>query len=278
MRYFLTAVIGMSVVATTAVAQTASTTAPLMPIGPWNVEYAEQMCLISRPYRSGSDTVIFGIRTGLSEAWSTLFVAQPLVATDTKNRRGTMVISAGEPAGKEKQPFESRVAPAAKLRFLTTEIEQSTIDAIEQAKAVTLVFAGKETQGFSVTNLAKAREALRLCDRDLMKSWGFDLAAREKIATPAKFTGSPAQFFGPGSYPSSARAVGETGRVVTLFSVGTDGRAHDCKVVISAKSEALDKVTCQIISRNVRMTPAKDASGAAIGSQEWLAVRWSLEE
>ena len=62
------------------------------------------------------------------------------------------------------------------------------------------------------------------------------------------------------------------------FLVGVDGFARDCKVAESSGSELLDEVTCRVLTRRARFTPAMDRQGKAVPSLSFTRVTWSLQE
>lgn len=73
-------------------------------------------------------------------------------------------------------------------------------------------------------------------------------------------------------FPRDARKRGETGRAVVRFLVNERGRVHECSVVESSGSAALDATTCNVARRG-RFRPARDASGAP-RSEYW---RWGID-
>lgn len=76
-------------------------------------------------------------------------------------------------------------------------------------------------------------------------------------------------------YPRDARAKGETGRALVRFLVNERGRVHECSVLESSGSAALDATTCNIARRG-RFKPARDANGAP-RSEYWLwGIDWQL--
>ena len=65
-------------------------------------------------------------------------------------------------------------------------------------------------------------------------------------------------------------------RVVGIrFTVGTDGRAHGCRVTATSGDRALDAFTCRRIEDRLRYDPARDRWGRKVpevvsGEHEWL--------
>ena len=79
-------------------------------------------------------------------------------------------------------------------------------------------------------------------------------------------------------YPASALAKREQGRVGFTLDVGANGRVTGCTVTRSSGSSALDNVTCMIMVRRARFTPAVDSNGmpAAVRVEDELV--WTLHE
>jgi protein TonB len=67
--------------------------------------------------------------------------------------------------------------------------------------------------------------------------------------------------FSNDDYPASAIAAGAQGTAQARLTIGTDGRVVGCDLIRSTGNGALDSVTCSILRRRVKFTPARDSSG-----------------
>ncbi len=75
--------------------------------------------------------------------------------------------------------------------------------------------------------------------------------------------------------PRSVWEAGNRGNVVAHFTVGTDGRAHDCHIRQSSGHPALDATTCRLIEARFRFEPARDTRGRAVARPYgWLQQWW----
>jgi protein TonB len=75
--------------------------------------------------------------------------------------------------------------------------------------------------------------------------------------------------------PRSVWEAGNRGNVVAHFTVGTDGRAHDCHIRQSSGHPALDATTCRLIEARFRFEPARDKCGRAVARPYgWLQQWW----
>lgn len=75
-------------------------------------------------------------------------------------------------------------------------------------------------------------------------------------------------------YPAAERHARVQGTVTAAFTVGTDGRARDCRIVRSSGSAALDATTCRLIEARFRYTPATDALGTPVAEERGWQQRW----
>lgn len=74
--------------------------------------------------------------------------------------------------------------------------------------------------------------------------------------------------------PEAVLAEGVDGVVHMRFTVGIDGRVHDCRVTRSSGKAGLDAATCRLITDKFRYRPTRDASGrkvpdVVLGEQHW---------
>lgn len=96
--------------------------------------------------------------------------------------------------------------------------------------------------------------------------------------TPARSVESPAAWITPDDYPRSARRDNVEGSVGVAFTVDVWGRATQCTVTTSSRSDVLDAATCDLVERRARYTPARDAAGRAVESRKTLRFRWMLQD
>lgn len=92
--------------------------------------------------------------------------------------------------------------------------------------------------------------------------------------------GSPAQWLSGGlkdsDYPRAALKDRLMGRVSVRFTVLTNGRIDNCRVVRSSGSRLLDATTCQLLSERLRFRPATDGTGRAIPTELGSDYTWGI--
>ena len=80
----------------------------------------------------------------------------------------------------------------------------------------------------------------------------------------------------PSDYPQDLRARGIGGRVMMVFTVGTNGRVTSCTITRSSGVPELDALTCRLIQERFRYRPSTDRYGRPIadeveGEHDWVA-------
>ncbi len=264
----------MSVAAALLLMQTAAL-AVLAPQGRWQVEYHPEMCVLSRNFGTGDTAVTVGFQTATSESTFMLVIMHPKSGSST-SRRGKLTLSTDGVELADDIPFISRMSPTTRTRIDTAHLSRDLLPSIEKAARLSIRTGKSSSLDLAPTGTAKGITALVACEQDLMASWGFDMAARAKVAVKPK--GNPGKFFGSDIYPTNARSKGESGRVVAILDIDIRGHIESCRIAVSSKSASLDTQTCQIAKRRIVYSPAGDAADRPIAAQQYLAVNWHLDD
>lgn len=82
--------------------------------------------------------------------------------------------------------------------------------------------------------------------------------------------------FSASSYPSRALREGREGSTSISLSVGTNGRANNCRVTESSGHSDLDAATCKNAERSLRFYPATDVNGLEVVDEWSTTVRWQI--
>jgi protein TonB len=78
-------------------------------------------------------------------------------------------------------------------------------------------------------------------------------------------------------YPRDSGDAGISGTVEVIFTVDTDGRAHDCRIRRSSGARDLDYTTCELIEERFRYRPATDESGRPVSSRLIETHEWVID-
>lgn len=246
---------------------------PAAPAGPWTVEYAESMCLLSREYGTGDGKATLGFRPGpMSDHMRLVVLKQDL---SSRIERGTAVYRFDDRAPAE-APFVSAPVKGKGVRVVAIDVKRDDLAALSSAKQV-LIKAGRVEATLAPRGVGAAMKALTACENDLLVAWGMDPAALASIATHPRAKGSGVMsFFSTEDYPSEAIRRDEQGTVGFRILVGVDGRVSDCRIIETSGSKILDQQTCNISLRRFQFEPAKTHDGRAIASLSFSRVRWVL--
>lgn len=75
-------------------------------------------------------------------------------------------------------------------------------------------------------------------------------------------------------YPAATRDQRLGDYVIVVMTVGTDGRAHDCRVRRASRDPQADAITCRLAEQRFRFKPATDSAGNPVTSTYGWQQRW----
>lgn len=75
-------------------------------------------------------------------------------------------------------------------------------------------------------------------------------------------------------YPRKGRDLRIGDYAIVVMTVGTDGRARDCRIQRASRDPAADALTCRFAEQRFRFTPAMDAAGNPVAAQYGWRQRW----
>jgi TonB family protein len=254
-----------------------STPAPLAPSSPWNVEYADNMCILQRFFGERAQPVVLGFKPGPLGEHMRVVLIQP---------RG--LLSKGQGTAKlsfdEKSPVEAgywsvpmKAKEGQKVQVTVVDLKRADLDPLKTARQVH-VHAGKIDVALALDRFGLALKALAACEKDLLASWGMDPGAIDAITTYPELRGGIVNVFSTDDYPMAAIRNNEQGTAGVRFWVSKEGRVRDCKVVESSGSAVLDAQTCAIIGKRARYEPARTKTGDVIESISYQRIRWELPQ
>lgn len=89
---------------------------------------------------------------------------------------------------------------------------------------------------------------------------------------------SPQSWVTGDDYPMPALRAHATGVVAFELDIEADGTISACRVTGSSGSSLLDTMTCAMMRRRGRFTPARNSAGVAIRARWQSQVRWELPD
>jgi TonB family protein len=240
---------------------------------PWNLQYADNMCLLQRSFGSGEQLVVLGLQPGmLSEDGRIVLIRH---ASKTGLTYGEAKISFDNGADAFTANYFENLLKDGKTRGALIDFKQPKLAPMDSASRINIQI-GNVTTSLALTAVAKAKKALDTCQRDLFVSWGMDRSAVNSIAVFPKAIGGAVSFFTVNDYPDQALRQNAQGTAGVRFWVDKQGRPRDCNAVQSSGSKILDNRTCAVIVKRGRFDPARTASGEPIESIGFLRIRWVI--
>jgi TonB family protein len=247
----------------------AAAPAPLMmPTGPWNVDYADKMCLLIRPYGVDKDTH--------------LILKPAMLGDDLEIIVSKRTSKIGDPTdGKVLLSIDGNVPPVTSqfisystkterlLRIWNTE-DEFPLANVRGTLQIDAKSAGRYS--FALPGIDRALPVLANCLAELRKAYRISAADRAAIATGPKTR--LARFFSTDDYPEEAWRQGLGGTVGVLFWVEATGLVSSCEVVESTAATILDRTTCDVITKRVRFKSAVDAAGRPVRAPDFSRIRW----
>lgn len=247
---------------------------PLKPIGTWNVEYADTMCVISRRYGDAGAPITVGFKpTPFSDILQAVVLGTPR-QLGRQGRVEVVLAAPGRDLG-EKLRGERLRYPKGDRAILVYDISRETLEALPGAPQLTIRATDGPPLTVALTMGRATLAALRTCEADLMQHLGYDPAKIAAIVTPARGA-SPVEWITYDDYPVSALNDGRQGTSYIAWTISTEGRMTDCKVLQSSGTPALDEAACTAILKRGRAQPALDAAGKPVESFSTRRVRWQL--
>lgn len=139
------------------------------------------------------------------------------------------------------------------------------------ATTITIAAGDEPPVELQTNGMTKALDAIRSCQDDLLKTWG--VAPADMIR--AEDQPSPTAWFDRDVYPDEAIKASAEGRVISLLTIGDDGKLVGCRIVVTSGNSDLDRTTCVVARRHARF--GKVTRDPKLPPR-WilLPVRWAL--
>lgn len=270
---------------------------PLQPSQPWVMNYADDSCHLARTFGSGEDTVTIEFRQfAPSRVFEFLIAGRAL----TGSRMKPLVTEFG-PDGKPREHPSSlqgklsdgRVVYEASVRLPDDDYEDSDtgqsghnwnadfeslaplkVNHDAEARITQLRIGGPLAKDrlLQLGPMDKPMDAMRACLDELLTHWGIDAAAHHSLISRAAPTSDPSRWLTPNDYPSALLKKSKSG--VVHFRLMVDRQGKPTKCVVQTGGSEFDKLTCDLLMRRAKFTPALDAQGKPIASYYSNSVRW----
>lgn len=251
----------------------AAAAAPLQPNGNWSVAYESSMCLASRKFGPAGDVTLMLRPSPLGDNLEVTFVMG-----GSNDRRvvlggdATLVI---EPGGRTfDASYEAWRSQSLGGRAIILYTDQELLGQLTDDGSLTFKAPKELELSVSTRHLTKLMPVISDCKKKVAQHWGVDLAELDRMSVPAKPAVDPSRWVSPNDYPTDVLRGRQSGASTLVWTIGTDGRVSDCKVVASSGVDSLDRAGCRAITARGRYTPALDKAGKPMISHSMRRIMW----
>ena len=252
----------------------ANASTSLDPSGPWNIDYRQSLCLLSRPFGTGEKKVTLGFRP--APLGNDFRVVLLVPSRSKRTSWGQAKLYLGDGASIE-APFARGPVTIEGFNIVAIDATREKVEGLGEAKSLSIIASDLNVE-VKLVNMAAAMKALDTCEKDLLVSWGMDRAVVASLASYPMLPGGMPSIFNVDDYPHAALLKGEQGPSWVRLRIGKDGKVNECAVVESSGSKALDAQTCRVIAARARFIPARTKSGEAVDSVAVQRIRWEIAQ
>jgi TonB family protein len=236
------------------VASSAASEAPLQPIRPWVLDYADAQCAAGRDYGDDERPVTLIIRPAVTgDAYELQLIRKTIGPAFAEEDSGSVDFGSGPVTGSVLH-FGN---VADKLDIYQFRITTAQMQQARPALQVTLRNAHGPDASFSLTSMPALLTGLDQCNNNLRRYWNVDKKTVE-IAEPAR--GDVRRVFND-DYPDDAVREGKEGTAQFLLLIDTSGKVAACNVLKPSGVPLLDVMGCQVIRERAKFKAARDAAG-----------------
>lgn len=247
---------------------------PLTPAGAWNIDYADSMCVAAHDYGEAAAPITIGFKPTPFGAMLTVAV----VGTRRQlGQQGVVDVKLAAP-GRDftEMAKATRVhLPTGDRAILTFYVTREKLESLVGATTFTIAATGGPPITVALSMGKPVLVAMRVCEVDLLKHSGYDPARIAAIAKPAEGA-AKGEWINNADYPVSALRVKRQGITLIGWTISTEGRITDCRILKSSGTPELDQAACEGILKRGRYRPALDAAGKPVESYSTRNVRWRL--
>lgn len=256
----------------------------------WEVKYNPDSCQLLAAFGKDDERVIFVLSReqpsdffdlqlfGKSLGFSGILVPMELTfgmaAVPTKQQGVALTMS-----GAEKLPV---------IRMTNLRIDgwndwkhpeaMPVLDPAREAQVTAIGFKkpGGKRYRLETGSMAAPLAAMRNCTTDLVKTWGYDPAVEEHLTRRPVPVESPAKWLGTNDFPDKAVIGGHNGIVRFRLDVDPTGTPTGCRVLNRTNPDDFADLSCKLLMKRARFTPALDGAGKPVKSYYINNIRWVM--
>lgn len=255
----------------------------LKPKSSWVLDYADENCGLRRMFGNGQAELLFELNaTTPGHSYRLLLASEQLEVRRASPHIGfepgpeplehAQASSITMEDGRRGYLSEISVLPKNEGEGKTADLDNNQsydnfwLDKVEtREKEIAGLGVGK---GFDrdffleIDQFHPAMVAMRACQDDLVRSWGFDPSVLKTLSRPPmpKHQIEWARKL-QRAYPSRMVMQGWGATIQVQLAVGADGLPSDCHVRADGQQDDFTETSCKILMKEARFEPALDADG-----------------
>ncbi|MFM9934713.1 MAG: energy transducer TonB [Novosphingobium sp.] len=261
----------------------------LEPLDKWVLNYADDSCRLARTFGKNEDKVLLVLDQFMPAGLLDLSLIGKRFGRFAENRVSlSSTFGPDLPAGEFQDALTGTVGPDKTAilmiggRYLLNRVQvKGASDELfsttkEQEDAVTelRIAASSMLITLHTGSMGPPLAAMRTCISDLVKTWGLDPAQQEALGRRPVPTTKPNTWLTSPDYPKEPLAKGASAIVRFRIMVGADGLPTKCVIQQATLSPEFTKLTCDLLMRRARFSPALDRAGKPVASFYTNSVRW----
>lgn len=259
------------------------------PLDKWVLNYSDDSCRLARAFGNNEDKVVLVLDQFMPAGMLDLSLIGKRLGRFEDNRISlTATFGPDLPAGEAKDALTGTLGPdktailmIGSRDLLNRRPDKGASDEIfattrEQETAVTQlrIAASSLRLNLHIGPMGSPLAAMRTCIADLVKTWGLDPAQQEALTRRPVPVTSPTNWLTPNDYPNESLAIGASAIVRFRIMVDAHGLPTKCAIQQATQSPEFTKLTCDLLMRRARFTPALDHEGEPVASFYNNSVRW----
>jgi TonB family protein len=265
----------------------------LKPSSPWNVDFGEDKCRLSRLFGEGENQHYLAFQQYWPARDAGLTVAGPAFERFRSLDR-TQVRFYETQAPMRTTPFTGKVEQFgtgvifSNLKIDSGEPETNVIDKPgqgglpqmdtalgNQVQFVELKQGGREVR-LATGPMGEAFEVLNQCTLELLRDWGLDAERHLTMQSGPRWINQAALTRKiTANYPTGALAQGEQAIMRMRVIVSAEGTVESCTILKATNTIRLESPACEVM-QGARFEPARDASGQPFRSLYATSITYRI--
>lgn len=232
-----------------------------VPPGRWTIDYGRVSCTLARRI-GGENSAILVLNAPFGTEPGEFALVDGGTGFD-RRLDGDLLIGFGN--GMRVGVRAKREQRNGRAVVKLTPVPDNFLARMAAAGRIAVTRNGEELFAFAVPDARAGVDALTRCNDDLLGGWGIDVPARRALGQVARLRNT--------DWASRIMPQADT-YLVYVAQVSAQGRATDCRVVVSSRNPRMDQAVCTEIRNGSRYDPALDGAGRPVASQYVTRVRW----